>query len=162
MALLHPPLDRSDLTLSALEPKPLEAVANTNIFGFGDDVHLRDVLDHAVIWHPHNRAPRLSAALFAQAERVGRVPNIVAEAGSWAAAQVMAAAGVGVALLPFGLPWEPRSMLSRSALSNHPLKLEYAIALRSEDSNDPLLLDLAKQIVPAPTALSKGVSTEHR
>ncbi|MEO0521548.1 MAG: LysR family transcriptional regulator [Pseudomonadota bacterium] len=153
LALLHPPLDRSDLALNALKPKPLEAVFNAGTFGLGHDVHLPDVLEHPIIWHPHHRAPRLSAALFAQAERVGCVPHIVAEAGSWAAAQVMAATGVGVALLPFGLVREPRSTLSSSALSKHPLKLECAIAMRGEDSNDPLLLDLAKQVLQAPIAM---------
>lgn len=161
LALLHPPLDRSDLLLNALEPKPLEAVFNSESFGFEDHVDLGDILEHPLIWHPHSRAPRLSATLFAQAERVGRVPNIVAEAGSWAAAQVMAAAGIGVALLPTGLLGAPRRTLSRSALRKRPLKLECATALRGEDSDDPLLLDLANEILGSPVSKGSTVLTEH-
>ncbi|MDX8349117.1 LysR family transcriptional regulator [Cognatiyoonia sp. IB215446] len=152
LALLHPPLDRADLLLCDLQPKPLEAVYDPKVFALRDDVPLQDVLTHPLIWHPHHRAPRLTATLFARAEACGCLPHIVAEAGSWAAAQVMAAGGVGVALLPTGIVTEGRSNAAVSAIDAHPLSLECAVATRRNDADDPLLTDLTRLLSDAATA----------
>lgn len=149
LALLHPPLDRADLSLCNLQTKPLEAVYDPKVFALGDHVPLQDVLLHPLIWHPHHRAPRLSAALFAKAEACGRLPNIVAEAGSWAAGQVMAAGGIGVALLPTGIVAEGRSTAAVAAINANPLRLECAVATRSNDAEDPLLTDLSRLLLDA-------------
>ena len=149
VALLHPPLDRADLSLCHLQSKPLEAVYDPKVFELCDNAPLHDVLAHPLIWHPHHRAPRLTATLFARAEACGRLPHIVAEAGSWAAAQVMAAGGVGVALLPKGIVTEGRSNAVVSAIDAHPISLECAVAIRCDDEEDPLLTKLSRLLSDA-------------
>lgn len=152
LALLHPPLDRADLSLCDLQPTPLAAVYDPKVFALRDNAPLQDVLAHPLIWHPHHRAPRLTSALFARAEACGRLPHIVAEAGSWAAAQVMAAGGVGVALLPTGIVAEGRSNAAVSSINANPLRLERAVATRSNDADDPLLTDLSRLLLDAAAA----------
>lgn len=152
LALLHPPLDRADLSLCDLQPKPLEAVYDPKVFALRDNAPLQDVLSHPLIWHPHHRAPRLTATLFARAEACGRLPHIVAEAGSWAAAQVMAAGGVGVALHPTGIVMEGCSNTTFSAINANPLSLECAVATRSNDADDPLMTDLSRLLSDAAAA----------
>ena len=94
----------------------------------------------------------MTATLFARADACGRLPDIVAEAESWAAAQVMAEGGFGVALLPSGIATEGRSNAAVFRIEANPLSLECAVATRSSDSDDPLLTDLSMLLSDAVTA----------
>lgn len=137
VGLLHPPIDHSELIFEDLGVEPLDAVHGAAIELRGRP-HLSDVLAQPLIWHPHRRAPRLSADLFAKAQASGCVPNIVAEAESWHAARVLAAAGVGVALLPRPLAMLENAAL-RKAIVGQPLAIKCAAATRSSDGDDYLL-----------------------
>lgn len=152
VALLHPPLDRSDLTLYPLQQKPLQAVYDPRVFDLGDAAKLDRVLAHPLIWHPHHRAPRLTAALFARAEECKRLPRIVAEAGTWAAAQVMAAGGIGIAMLPNGMVGGAHGNIAVSDIDMQPLTLECAVASRSDEIDDPILLELSRLLAEADNA----------
>lgn len=153
VGLLHPPVDHADLILEDLGVEPLDAVHSAAI-KLKARPRLADVLAQPLIWHPHRRAPRLSADLFAKAHAAGCTPTIVAEAQSWHAARVLAAAGVGVALLPRSLARLEKPAM-RKAIVGQPLGLLRAAVTRSSDRDDVLLSNLI-------SALAKMVNSQNQ
>ncbi|MGF1553696.1 MAG: LysR family transcriptional regulator [Paracoccaceae bacterium] len=149
LALLHPPLDRTDLSVSPLASEPLDAVFAPDAFALSAEPALDEVLAHPLVWHPRRRAPRLSDALVAAARDAGRAPRVVAEAETFLAALALAAVGVGVALLPRPLARLREGALARRAIRGVPLALGCAVALREERADDPLLTALSRCLVDA-------------
>ncbi|MEO1193638.1 MAG: LysR family transcriptional regulator [Pseudomonadota bacterium] len=144
IGLVHPPLGRTDLHTIALEPEPLDAVYRADCFQVDAGAGLTAVLKGPLIWHPLRRAPHLTASIFAYAEAQGLTPRIVAEAGTWLAARVLAEAGAGIALIPRSLASVPRPQLTRQDLGPEGLALQNAISLRASDRRDPLMAGLAR------------------
>ena len=139
LALLHPPLDRVDLSLSPLGVEPLDALYRADLYSVPNNPALADVLAHPLIWYPYSRAPRVTTRFLALASAAGRAPDIAAEAESSLAAIAMAAAGLGIALVPrsFSQIEAPGCVLR--PLAGGPLYLERAVAVRTRDEADPVL-----------------------
>ena len=142
LALLHPPLDRVDLSLSALGVEPLDALYRPDLYSLCDHPTLADLLAYPLIWYPYSRAPRLTTRFLALSSAAGRAPDIAAEAESSLAAIAMAAAGLGIALLPRSFSKIGAAGCAVRALAGAPLYLERAAALRTRDGADPVLNSL--------------------
>lgn len=149
LALLHPPLDRVDLAATSLGIEPLDALFRYDIFDLPSEPTLRDVLRWPLVWYPYRRAPRVTTRFLALASDAGRAPHIVAEAESSLAAIAMAAAGLGVALLPRSLAKIGEHQCLVRAIDGCPLFLERAAAVRSQNEGDPALAALTRCVKDA-------------
>lgn len=157
IGLLHPPLDRRDLTSFPLWSHPFDAVFRADRFDLPANSSFQELLAEPIVWYRRSRAPRLYDAFISAAMSHGRSPNIVAEAESFLAALSMTAAGLGVGLIPRPLSAVGPAKLRRREVPDLSLSLHTACTVPRHHRSDLAIaafLDVLEGANPASAAPS--------
>lgn len=135
VGFLHPPLDRSDITIVETESSQFFALKRYEENNGVREQSWEHLLRDPFVFYGRRRAPRLYDAFISSAAERGITPAIVAEAPSFLSAASSAAVGIGTALLP-------NEMLARVPpntvainLPDCPLELRNAVAHRTDHAN---------------------------
>ncbi len=135
---LHPPLDRSELTLFYLKPSQFFALRRMEPEPVPVSMRWQDILGEPFVFYGRRRAPRLYDAFIGSAHALGITPDIAAEAQSFLSAVSAASAGIGTALLPEELRSRSPHNTQAIDLPDCPLELQNGVAYRTDHSNPAL------------------------
>lgn len=139
LGILHPPVDQSDLRLTAIASDPFYAVFHPKFHRLEPAFTWEDLLLQPLVFYQRRRAPRLFDRLIDISQAHQRTANIAAEAESFFAAVAMAQAGLGIALLPKPLLRLQQDLIARPLPSGASLTLETACAVHSSTEHDRLI-----------------------
>jgi DNA-binding transcriptional LysR family regulator len=135
IGFLHPPLDRSDVTVVEQKPSRFFALMRGEQPSEQVSRSWEDVLRDPLVFFGRRRAPRLYDALISEAARLDITANIVAEAPSFLSAASTAAAGIGTALLPQELESRVPRNTQRFDVPDCPLQLQNGVVYRTDHGN---------------------------
>ena len=135
---LHPPLDRSDVSLLPMRSSTFFALRRVTAEGNPLSASWRGILDDPFVFYGRRRAPRLYDAFISSAFELNVTPSIVAEAPTFMSAVSAASAGIGTALLPEELKSRSPANTEVIDLPDCPLILQNSVAYRSDHNNSAL------------------------
>lgn len=138
LGLLHPPLDRPELSVLQRAPSRFLAMRRRSGSADGAKRPWADVLRDPIVFYGRRRAPRLYDAFISSANALGIVPTIAAEARSFLSAVGAASAGIGTALVPEELRACAPRTVEVADLDGCPLALQNGATYRPDDPSPAL------------------------
>ena len=136
LGFLHPPLDRIDLRCLCRADSDFIAVKRGVAPACRE---WAEVLRDPIVFYGRRRAPRLYDAFISAASACGVTPMIAAEASSFLSAIGAASSGGGTALAPREMGARLPRYAAASEIVGCPLKLQNAVAIRSEEPSPAAL-----------------------
>ncbi|MBO6756918.1 MAG: LysR family transcriptional regulator [Roseibium sp.] len=135
---LHPPLDRSDVTVVPMAPSKFFALQRKGKSAAPGSRSWKDIVRQPFVFYGRRRAPRLYDAFISSANAIGITPEITAEAPSFLSAASAASAGIGTALLPVELRSRVPHNTQTIDVPDCPLDLKNGMAYRTDHTTPAL------------------------
>jgi DNA-binding transcriptional LysR family regulator len=139
VGFVHPPLDQRGLAIEAFGAYGFGACGRPGESPSDTTITWAEFVRTPLVFYSRRRAPRLFDAFIASAQLHGVSPRIVAEAETFLSAITMAAAGLGIALVPEALAGVARSSGEWREIVDCPLTLANAIAYPMAFREDAIL-----------------------